>query len=144
MSTAAHPERSKGNIMDASNFYSALLGAILGISSSFLMYWYTQYSSAKRKFTDYLLFLKYDVHWECEDRPERVHDYWNKSLKDVWALYNSVYDNTPFWKRKQLQKAWYEYKGVDPEILKVAADSKFHPRGKQDFIEKIKALIEIV
>jgi hypothetical protein len=73
---------------------------------------------------------------------------WDESFKEIWLLYSSLIDVSPFWKRRRLQTAWYAYKGVDPEGLREGKeqvyDAKRGPVNKNDFLAKIKAILALL
>jgi hypothetical protein len=130
--------------MEITNLFSGLIGALAGVISTLCLYWYNRYSSAKRNFSDKLIFLKHDVWYNCDDT--KVFEVWNESLKDIWILYNAFVDVAPPRKRKKVTKAWGVYKGIDHKIMETfkgqVFDSKLPPKNREEFLHKITILLE--
>ena len=139
--------------MNMVGFFSAILGVI----ASFALYYYAQYKSTKRQLKDYLLFLSHDVWNKCDEGEHRV--LFNSTLKELWALYNAAYEYTPYWKRKELEKAWWAYRGFSSDIIKDLQDnnredkpsliasaqlSQHFSGSRQDMIDKIEKIIKVI
>jgi|LQYC01.1.fsa_nt_gi hypothetical protein len=132
-------------MVNYSNFFSGLFGAVLGILCTFLLYWHDRYSNTRRALADKLIILRYDVWWECEDKVNKVLEAWNASLKELWLLFNAYYEFAPPWKRRCVGKAWEKYKGIDLEIQKnlpEVPDTKMNPKSKTEFIQRINTFLE--
>jgi len=85
--------------MEITNLFSGLIGALAGVITAIGLHWYSRYSSAKRNFADRLIFLKYDVWYNCDDRG--VLKAWDESLKEIWILYNAFSMSPPQEKEKK-------------------------------------------
>jgi len=143
-----HKNHDEGNnkIMNIYAIFSGLIGAILGAAIAVGLYWHGRYISAKRALADRLIILRHDVWWNCND--SEIFKVWDASLKEIWLLYNALSDFTPFWKRKKITKAWDVYKGINHKIMEELRyqvfDSKLPPKNKQEFLQKINPIIEVL
>ena len=132
-------------MVNYSNFFSGLVGALLGILCTLLLYWHGRYSSTRRVLADRLIILRHDVWWNCKDNVDDVFKTWDASLKELWILFNAHYEFALFWKRRSVCKAWEKYKGSDLEIQKNlpdVADTKMNPKSKPEFIQNINTFLE--
>jgi len=132
--------------MESSNLLSGIIGAIIGVAATIVLYWHSRYISTKRALVDRLITLRYDVWYNCTDAD--IFKQWDTTLKEIWLLYNALFDFAPFWKRKSIAKAWDTYKGIDHKIMEKLRDqvfdSKLPPKNKQEFLHKITSLIEVL
>ena len=87
--------------MDYSNLFSGLIGALIGIVVTVMLYWHSRYTSTKRALSDRLTILRHDVWWNRTD--SEVFKMWDASLKEIWLLYNALFDFAPFWKRRRIR-----------------------------------------
>jgi hypothetical protein len=129
--------------MDYSNLFSGLVGALFGIVVTLVLYWHSRYTSAKRALSDRLTILRHDVWWNCTD--SEVFKTWDASLKEIWLLYNALFDFA-LWKRRRIRNAWERYKGVNREVMEKLQgevfDSKMAPKNKQEFLHIISSFID--
>ncbi len=130
--------------MDYSDLFSGLIGTIIGIVATFILYWHSRYTCAKRALADRLAILQHDVWWNCTD--SEVFKMWDTTLKEIWGLYNALFSFAPFWKRRRIRIAWEKYKGVNREVMeklhRVVFDSKMSPKNKQEFLHSISSFLD--
>jgi len=129
-----------------SNLLSGFFGAIIGGFVTIFLYWHNRYTSAKRALINRLTILRHDVWWNCKDSD--IFKKWDESLEEIWVLYNSLMDVFPLWRRRKLQRAWEEYKGINKEVMKKLEgevfDSKMAPKSKNDFLQKISNILSLL
>ena len=131
--------------MESSNLLSGIIGALIGVTATIVLYWHSRYISAKRALADKLIILRHDVWWNCND--SEIFKTWDASLKEIWLLYNAVFDFAPFWKKKHIQNGWEKYKGEDHKIMEKSLgdvqvfDTKRSPKNKQEFLQNITSMI---
>lgn len=129
--------------MDWISFFSGIGGVFIGSIITVILYWHSNYKSAKRRFVDKLIILKNDVWWNCKRDTTQSYKIWDGSLQDILLLYNAVHDWTFLCKRIRLEKAWKRYKGE----VKGAKDetlTKSPPKDKDDFIHRIDNLLNLL
>ena len=121
-----------------SQLLSGLIGSLLGVAATLVLYLASRRSSTKRALADRLIILRYDVWWDCTDAD--VFKIWDASLKELWILFNAYYEFAPLWRRRRVRKAWEKYKGVNHYILDHlpnVPDTKMFPKSKEEFIQNI-------
>jgi len=132
--------------METCNLFSGIIGALIGVAITVILYWHSRYISTKRALIDRLSILKHDVFWNCYDQD--IFRTWDVSLKEIWLLYNAVFDFVPFWKRTSMQNAWGNYKGEDCDTVKklsnqgIIVDSKMAPKNKDEFLHRINSFLQ--
>lgn len=134
--------------MSYSNLLSGFFGAIIGGFVTIFLYWHNRYTSAKRTLINRLTILRHDVWWDCTDSASDIFKKWDESLEEIWILYNSLMDVFPLWRRRSLQRAWEEYKGINKEVMEKLEgevfDSKMAPKSKNDFLQKISNMLRLL
>jgi len=131
------------NVINISQLYSGLIGSLIGVTITLILYLDSRRTSTKRALADRLLILRYDVWFDCSETD--VFKTWDASLKELWVLFNAYYDYVPFWKRCRVRKAWEKYKGVNHYILTnlpSVPETKMFPKSKDEFIQNITAFLQ--
>lgn len=127
--------------MDVSNLLSGLIGALVGILSTFVLYWHDRYVTAKLVLTDRLYILFQDVFWSGSNLD--IYKTWDASIRDLWNPYSTVLYFTPWFRRRSLRKAWENYKGEKREVMEqlelegMIVDNKNAPKNGEEFVRRI-------
>jgi hypothetical protein len=125
-----------------SQLLSGLIGSLLGVTVTLVIYLESRRASTKRAIEDRLLILRHDVWFTCADAD--VFKAWDASLKELWILFNAYYDYAPFWRRPRVRRAWEKYKGVNHYILDNlpnVPETKMFPKSKEEFIQNITSFL---
>ncbi len=126
-----------------SQLLSGLIGSLIGVLVTLIIYWDSRRTATKRAIKDRLLILSDHVWFTCTDSD--VFKTWDASLNELWILFNAYYDYAPFWRRRRIRKAWEKYKGVNNYVLKHlpnVPDSKMFPKSKDEFIQNITSFLK--
>lgn len=125
--------------------FSGLIGSLIGVAVTCIIYLDSRRTSAKRALKDRLFILRYDVWFTCTEAD--VYKTWDTSLKELWILFNAYYDYVPFWRRYRVRKAWEKYKGVNHFILDNlpnVPETKMFPKSKEEFIQNITSFLNVI
>jgi len=125
-----------------SQLLSGLIGSLIGVLVTLIIYWDSRRTSTKRSLEDRLLILRHDVWFTCTAAD--VFKTWDASLHELWILFNAYYDFAPFWRRGRVRQAWDKYKGTNNYVLKHlpnVPDSKMSPKSKDEFIQNITSFL---
>jgi len=125
-----------------SGFIGAALGALAGSATTIGIYWHSNISSARLRLNTKLALFRHHIWWDVKD--DNVYKDWAGSLADLWELYHAYYIWALFWNKKRLDLAWQGYKGTSAELVAITPDSKRPPSGRQELLNRIDALLEVL
>jgi len=129
-------------LFSVSNLASGLIGALFGVGASAAIYWHAGYSNSKEKLFMEITMLRDRFWWHPEGAdPNLAFKEWNQSLGVLWPLWHAHYIWSFPWKKRRLAQAWLKYKGTSDEIVALAPDHKSLPRTREEFLQRINALL---
>lgn len=95
---------------------SGLLGTLLVILVTLILFWYSHHIRSKSTLINRLEFIRQDVY----NDKVKAAEIWETSLPEIEQLYKSHYLFAVPWQCCRIKRAWEQYRGIKKEAEKKA------------------------